>query len=104
MYHLMRPAAIIVLILSAISIILFWSPIPIVIGNDIILGGYPWVAPSESAKQTMIIIGAILTIFFIAASIVVIYISREIEGLEAYSEIKEEIEEEDTYREEELEW
>lgn len=81
----MRVTSIIVFVLSIVAIVLYWSPVPLVMG-DIILGGYPWVAPDE-AKPAMFALGTVFTIVFLALSAFSIYISRKLEelGEEEYS-------------------
>ena len=76
----MRTSAIIVMALSIIAIVLYWSPVPIVLG-DMILGGYPWIAPKE-AKTAMLGIGLVITAVFTALSVVTYYISSKLENLE----------------------
>lgn len=75
----MRAAPIVVSALSIAAIALYWSPVPIVVG-DFILGGYPWVAPKE-AKPAMLALGIVFTTVFLAATALSIYISSKLEGL-----------------------
>lgn len=66
-----------VLILSLTAIVLYWFPVPLIVG-DYVLGGYPWIAP-EASKTSMIILGIILSAIFLALTGFMWYISKRLE-------------------------
>jgi len=55
-----------VLAISALAIALYWSPVPITVG-DYIIGGYPWLAPEES-RPVMFALGILLALIFLGLS------------------------------------
>lgn len=66
-----------VLVLSLVAIVLYWFPVPLIVG-DYILGGYPWIAP-EASKTSMIILGVILSSAFLGLTGFMWYISKKLE-------------------------
>lgn len=86
----MRFSAIVVVMLLLLALILYWVPIKLSFGDEtMILGGYPWVAPTEQAKSTFISLGVVLTVIFAALIIFEIKMSKDLEGSESEESLEE---------------
>ncbi|MEM1509500.1 MAG: hypothetical protein QW291_07570 [Thermofilaceae archaeon] len=86
----MRFSAIIVITLLSLALILYWVPIKLGSGDEmVILGGYPWIAPTEQARSTFISLGLVLTAIFAALIIFEIKISKDLEGSESEEGLEE---------------
>lgn len=75
----MKAKAFLVALLSLTAITLYWSPVPLQVG-DYILGGYPWIAPEES-RTAMMILGGVFTAIFLGLTVLIFYISSKLEEL-----------------------
>lgn len=75
----MRAITVVTLVLLALVLALYWVPIPPVSlgGEKLVLGGYPWNAPSE-ARKTFIVIGAAITVLAIVLSAVLLKLDRDL--------------------------
>lgn len=98
----MRKSAKVVLLISVIALSLYWTPVPIVLdlgSSTVVLGGYPWINPGDAEttpdydpqayRSFMMLIGLAISAFFIAADLVIIYLSKRMEE-EALGEAAEE--------------
>lgn len=74
----MKAKALLVAALSLLAIALYWSPVPLKVG-DYIIGGYPWVAP-ESSRTAMMVLGGLFTAIFLGLTALMFYISSQLEA------------------------
>ncbi|MEM0334999.1 MAG: hypothetical protein QXT33_01130 [Thermofilum sp.] len=74
----MKAKALLVAALSFAAIALYWSPIPLKLG-DYILGGYPWVAP-EGSRIAMMVLGGFLSAIFLGLTALMFYLSSQAEA------------------------
>ena len=76
----MRPATTLVIALLALALILYWTPISIPLGDTVlILGGYPWQAPTPQARSIFINVGIALTVVAAALAALAVKFGRDLE-------------------------
>ncbi|PLJ78265.1 hypothetical protein [Infirmifilum sp. SLHALR2] len=73
--------------ISAIAIVLYWSPLPINVG-EYIIGGYPWLAPEES-RPAMMLLGALLAAIFLGLTAFMWFVTKKLEEMqdEEYADV-----------------
>jgi len=77
----MRATTLIVIVLLAAALILYWTPLSIPLGDaQLILGGYPWQAPTPQARSIFINIGVALTVAAVVLAALAIKFGRDLEG------------------------
>ncbi len=80
----MRFSTIIVVALLLLALVLYWVPIRFDSGGEtVILGGYPWIAPSEQARSTFLSLGVALTVMFAALIVFEVKMSKDLESSES---------------------
>ncbi len=79
----MRLKTVVVIVLSAVAVALFWGPPFTVKSGDsvYILSGYPWVAPSY-ARATIYAVGGLITALFVGLSVFMVWLEKRMEELE----------------------
>lgn len=77
----MRATTILVIVLLAMALVLYWTPISIPLGDTrIIIGGYPWQAPTPQARSVFINIGIALTVLAAVLAALAVKFGRDLEG------------------------
>lgn len=80
----MRFSTTVVMALLLLALVLYWVPIKFDFGGEtVILGGYPWVAPSEQARSTFLSLGVVLTVMFMALIVFEVKMSKDLESSES---------------------
>lgn len=82
----MRAATLLVIVLVAIALVLYWTPLSIPLGDTrLILGGYPWQAPTPQARSAFINLGIVLTAAMVVLAALAIKFGRDLEEEELES-------------------
>jgi|YelNatPaOPRAMG01_1025707.scaffolds.fasta_scaffold02471_8 hypothetical protein len=77
----MRATTLIVIVLLAVALILYWTPLSIPLGDTkLILGGYPWQAPTPQARGIFVNVGVALTVAAVVLAALAIKFGRDLEG------------------------
>jgi len=75
-----RAATVLVIALLALALILYWTPISIPLGDDkLVLGGYPWQAPTPQARSIFINVGIALTVAAVILAALAVKFGRDLE-------------------------
>ncbi|MEM0024015.1 MAG: hypothetical protein QXU69_00920 [Thermofilaceae archaeon] len=74
--------SIIAIVLLALCLILYWIPLPLIpVGESkLILGGYPWQAPTPQARSFFITLGLVLTVVAVVLAVLAYVFGRDIEN------------------------
>ncbi|MEM0225622.1 MAG: hypothetical protein QXF46_01960 [Thermofilaceae archaeon] len=81
----MRVTSIIAIVLLTICLALYWIPIPLIsMGeSNLILGGYPWQAPTPQARSFFITLGLVLTAVAVVLAVLAYVFGRDVENGDA---------------------
>ncbi|MCS7105382.1 MAG: hypothetical protein NZ954_07475 [Thermofilaceae archaeon] len=78
----MRTTTVIVVLLLVFAVVIYWIPLPpIDIGDGkLIIGGYPWQAPTPQSRSLFTTIGIIVTVIAVFLAILAVKFGKDIEG------------------------
>ncbi|RLE68294.1 MAG: hypothetical protein DRJ43_05820 [Thermoprotei archaeon] len=79
----MRVYPVIVAILVAVALLIYWIPITVNVGGyEYKIGGYPWLAPTPQARSFFMGLGVAISILGAALVVLEFKFSRDIESIE----------------------
>lgn len=78
----MRVTSIIAIILLALCLVLYWVPLPPIPLDDsmLVLGGYPWQAPTPQARSFFITLGLVLTAVATVLAVLAYIFGKDLEN------------------------